>query len=336
MIRIKYEDLLAKFQKILESRGFSKEHAFDAATVFATNSLDGVYSHGVNRFPRIVGYLDNKKMDPKNILTKQMSFGALERYDGHRGFGPLNAKLAMDRACDLAEEYGVGIVALGNNNHWLRGGTYGIQACNRGKIGICWSNTTANMPAWGAVDVKIGNNPFVMGIPRSNKEHVVIDCAMSQYSYGKVEDTRLKGKMLPYPGGYDTNGNLTCDPVEIEKAHRFLPAGYWKGSGLSIALDLIATVLTNANSVSEISTFDEEVGLSQVMIAIDPEKFNSIALNDEIVDKIIADIKSSIPVCKDGVIYYPGELELLTRKENLEHGIHVVESVLEKIDSFLK
>ncbi len=46
--------------------------------------------------------------------------------------------------------------------------------------------------------------------------------------------------------------------------------GYWKGSGISIALDLIATVLTNGNSVSRIGTFGDEVGLSQIMIAIDP------------------------------------------------------------------
>ena len=38
--------------------------------------------------------------------------GAIERWDGHRGFGPLNAKRAMDRACELAKENGIGCVAL--------------------------------------------------------------------------------------------------------------------------------------------------------------------------------------------------------------------------------
>ena len=46
-----------------------------------------------------------------------------------------------------------------------------------------------------------------------------------------------------------TEGNLTTDPGEIEKTWRVLPMGYWKGSGLSIALDLIATVLSDGNSV---------------------------------------------------------------------------------------
>lgn len=109
----------------MESRGFSGKHAEDAATVFANNSLDGVYSHGVNRFPRVVEYLDKGEIDSGAIASCESSMGAIERWNGHRGFGPLNAKLAMDRAVELAKEYGVGVVALGNNNHWMRGGSYG-------------------------------------------------------------------------------------------------------------------------------------------------------------------------------------------------------------------
>ena len=90
-MRVKYEDLLEKFQRILESRGFSGKHAKDAATVFANNSLDGVYSHGVNRFPRVVEYLDKGEIDSGAIATCESSMGAIERWNGHRGFGPLNA-----------------------------------------------------------------------------------------------------------------------------------------------------------------------------------------------------------------------------------------------------
>ena len=76
--------------------------------------------------------------------------------------------------------------------------------------------------------------------------------------------------------------------------------GYWKGSGISIALDLIATVLTNGNSVSRIGTFGDEVGLSQIMIAIDPLRFNTPEETDSIVDEILADIKSQSQSGKAG------------------------------------
>jgi len=49
---------------------------------------------------------------------------------------------------------------------------------------------------------------------------VVLDMAMSQYSYGKLEITRLKGEDLPYPGGFNKAGVLTSVPAEIEASRR--------------------------------------------------------------------------------------------------------------------
>ena len=324
-MRVKYEDMVNEFKRVLAKYGFTEENAADAAGIFAQNSLAGVYSHGLNRFPRVIEYLKKGEIDPQVTAGCEMAMGAFERWNGHRGFGPLNAKKAMDRAVELAKQYGIGVVALGNNNHWMRGGSYGLQAADQGCIGICWSNTQPNMPAWGGVDKKIGNNPFIMAIPRSNGEHVVIDCAVSQFSYGKMEDCRLKGIQLPVPGGYDTKGNLTTDPAEIEKSWRVLPMGYWKGSGISIALDLIATVLSNGNSVHTIGTFGDEVGLTQVMIAIDPSKANTPELTDRIVTDIVSDVKSSVPEKEGGQVLYPGEPELIAIRDNRENGIPVVE-----------
>ena len=324
-MRVKYEVMLNEFQRVLEKYGFNGQDAHEAAEIFAQNSLAGVYSHGLNRFPRVIDYLKKGEIDPSARAEGTMSFGAMERWDGHRGFGPLNARLAMARAIELAKKSGIGLVALGNNNHWMRGGSYGWQAADAGMIGICWSNTCPNMPAWGAKDRRIGNNPLVMAIPRSDGQHVVIDCALSQFSYGKLELCRLNGTKLPVPGGYDTEGNLTTDPGEIEKTWRVLPMGYWKGSGLSIALDLIATVLSDGNSVRTIGTFGDEVGLTQIMIAIDPAKFNTTELTDQIVNEIVNDVQRSEPEKEGGKVYYPGQKSLASMKENMELGIPVVE-----------
>lgn len=324
-MRVKYEDLKNEFYRVLENYGFGSEDAQDAARIFADNSLFGVYSHGLNRFPVVVDYLEKGVINPKMQAKCLMQMGCMERWDGQRGFGPLNAKKAMDRACELAKEHGIGLIALGNNNHWMRGCTYGWMAAEKGMIGICWSNTWPNMPAWGAKDPRIGNNPLAISIPRENGEHVLLDMALSQFSYGKVEQYRLQNESLPYPGGYDTKGELTTDPEEIEKSERFLPIGYWKGSGLSIVLDLAATVLSDGLTVSDIRNEGSEVGLSQVLIAIDPSKLSDSNRINERVEQIVNDIKASAPSEEDGTVTYPGERAILTMKDNLENGIPVVE-----------
>ncbi len=334
-MRIPFDDMVKEFTRVLVKYGFSEERARESATLFAKNSLDGIYSHGANRFPRVISYIEKGYIDVNAEPTLIESAGAVERWNGNLGMGNLNAKICMDRAIELAHKYGIGCVALQNTNHWMRGGAYGWQAADAGCIGICWTNTQPNMPAWGAKDRRIGNNPFIMAIPRSNGQHVVIDCAVAQYSYGKIEECRMNGKQLPFPGGFDEEGNLTSDPAAIEKTWRVLPMGYWKGSGMSIALDLVAAVLSGGRTVTEVGKLGEdEYGLSQFLLAIDPTKFDDPSVTDAMIDNLLADVASSIPATEGGRIMYPGQPEYETRLVNTEQGVLVNDDIWAKITSF--
>ncbi len=294
------------FRSILLKHGFGEKEAEIGASVFADNSLYGVYTHGLNRFPKIIEDTDKGFINPSARVETVFSAGAFERWDGHRGFGPVNAALAIDRAMELASEHAVGIVALGNNNHWLRGGTYGLMAAGKGYASICWTNTIANLPPWGGRDPKLGNNPLVISVPRRNGVHFVLDIAMSQFSYGKLELYRLNGKKLPFPGGYDEDGKLTDDPAAIEKTRRSLPIGYHKGSGLSLALDLLGSMLALGNTVGDITSSGAESGVTQIMMAFDPRMTGSMDDEDSIISRIIDFTQSSAPVEEDGKVLYPG------------------------------
>lgn len=330
-MRIEYDKLVNTLEQILLKHGFNLENAKEAALVFVNNSRDGVYSHGLNRFCRIISEVDNKAINPNATLEKIAHFNAFERFNGHKGFGPLNAKRAMDRAIQLSDEFGIGCVALANNNHWLRGGSYGWQAALQGKVGICFTNTTPNMPAWGGLEPKIGNNPFVVGIPKSDGNCIVLDMAMSQYSYGKIDEVKARGELLSYPGGYNINNELTTNPSEIKQTHRILPMGYWKGSGMAIAIDLMITILTAGFSTSQIGSLEIEQGVSQVFIAIDPTKFNSIQETDKIVSQIIDDLKTSTPLDINNEVRYPGERENKVRDESLKNGVFVDDKIWKDI-----
>ena len=324
-MRVPYETMRQQFERVLCKYGFSPARAAQAAEIFAQNSLCGVYSHGLNRFPRVVELLQQGEIDPQAEPVCEQAFGSMERWNGRRGFGPLNASLAMARAVELAKQNGVGVVALANTNHWMRGGTYGWQAAEAGCIGICWSNTTPNLAAWGAKDNRIGNNPLVMAVPGPDGEHIMVDCAMSQFSYGKLETTRLAGQQLPVAGGYGPDGCLTTDPAAIEQTSRMLPIGYWKGSGLSVLMDMIGAVLSGGNSVAQVGQLGSEVGLTQVFLALDPARFQSAALTEQVVAAITADVHASQPETPGGQVRCPGEGIHRARRENLALGIPAAE-----------
>ena len=332
-MRISYDEMKTQLKNILVKKGFDEKRAEESAKNFADSSLDGVYSHGYQRFPRVIEYIEKGYIDINAKPEKISGFGAAERWDGHLGMGNLNAKMAMDRAVELAGQHGIGLVAMSNTNHWMRGGAYGWQVAEKGCIGICWTNTCPNMPAWGAIDGRIGNNPFVLAVPDRNGNHVVVDTAMAQYSYGKLSVCRQNGTMLPFPGGYDEGGNLTCDPAAIEKTRRVIPIGYWKGSGLSVVLDLIGGVLTLGRTVTKVGKeCESEYGLTQVFIAIRPELLNQDPDKaQEILEETLKDIQDSVPAEKGHTVRYPGQGTVKRRQENLKEGIPVNEEIWKKI-----
>src|SRR5699024_6775155 len=231
--------------------GLSEEQAQQCAEIHTESILEGIESHGLNRVPRFAEYVQKGWVDlnarPELVGAK----GAVENYDGHLGIGVLNATFCMDRAIALAKEHGIGCVALKNTTHWMRGGSYAWQAAQAGFIGISWTNTESCMPMWGSKEPGVGNNPFCIAIPRKNGP-IVLDMAMSQYAYGKLGVYRLAGKQLPFPGGFDKDGNLTSDPGASEASGRILPTGYWKGSGMAIALDLAAAAMANGRTGADL------------------------------------------------------------------------------------
>ena len=329
-MRVPYQDLYDVLVRVLTAHGFEPERAALCARLFAEASRDGVYSHGLNRFPRFIETIRNGIVDVAARPERVAADGALERWDGRRGPGNLNAYASMDRAIALAREHGVGCVALSNTNHWMRGGSYGWQAADAGMIAICWTNTLRNLPPWGASEARVGNNPLVVAAPRSSG-HLVLDMAMSQFSVGALASYRLRGEMLPVAGGYDVRGELTRDPAAIEASGRLLPIGFWKGSGLSLMLDLAAAVLSSGRATYQIPVSPEqETALSQVFIALLPPSIDeAVSTADAIVDNL------HLPFSDDETVRYPGERTLETRRRNLVEGVPVEPSIWETVRQLL-
>lgn len=327
-MRISYEGLKAEFKRVLLLLSFSEAKAELCAGIFAANSLDGVYSHGLNRFPTFVDHVKDGLVKPDAEPEILRSMGSIENWEGNLAPGIYNATLAMDRAITMSKETGIGCVALKNTNHWMRGGTYGWQAADAGCIGICFTNTIANMPPWGGKEARLGNNPMVIAVPRPGG-HVVLDMAMSQFSYGKLHDVSSKGKELPVPGGYNKAGALTTVPSEIIESYRALPIGFWKGSGLSFILDAMLTAITGGKSVKEVTDTKTESGVSQFFMCIYQSDFH-----ETLIDDMIKYTKTSPPANEGDRVSYPGENTLATRLENEKNGIPVNEEIWNKIRGF--
>ena len=77
MIYVQYDQAVREMAKGL-TRFMGEEDAKHFAEIFAGNSLDGIYSHGMNRYPRYISDMESGLCDPKVTKAEKVGgFGAL-------------------------------------------------------------------------------------------------------------------------------------------------------------------------------------------------------------------------------------------------------------------
>jgi 3-dehydro-L-gulonate 2-dehydrogenase len=327
MPRIPNDQLVFHLTRLFSAERVPAKRSRRLAELYTQASADGVYSHGVHMVPGLLQLLRDKEVaeiraDPRLIAA----FSAIERYDGHCGLGVLNAEFCVDRAMTLADAHGIGCVALRNTRHWGRPGNCGWSAAERGFLAICWTNTPPNMPAWPDQGERaIGNNPIVMAAPGKNGEHLVLDMALSQFSFGRMETHRAEGKPLPVVGGVDSSGHPTTDAAAILDGGHPWPIGFWKGSGLAILLDVFAAILADGRDTAALKPGGGDPHVSQVFVAIQPQHLGGRAAAER-TEEILRAFAAKNPASR-----YPGAAALANRRQSAIEGVYVRDDIWEQV-----
>ena len=137
---------------------------------------------------------------------------------------------------------------------------------------------------------------------------------------------------MPKPAGYDSNDNISTDPMAVMKEARLLPLGEYKGSAINLLLDLIASSTSLGNSACDVRDIPgDENSISQTFIAINSRAVNSPEEEDAISDRLLSHLLNARPAPGFSAPRYPGQNVLKTRAENTELGIPVEESVWQDI-----
>ena len=333
-MRLTFEEIQHEIKQVFIKYGMSEEKAEICSRVHTESTYDGIYSHGTGRVARFVDYIKKGWVDINAEPTLEKEVGAIKIYNGNMGPGIINAMKGVEEGMQLASEYGIGMIGLKNTTHWMRGGSYALYAANQGYLSIMWTNTESIMPPWGAKECRLGNNPFVMAVPgEDGKDPMMLDMAISQYAYGKLTMTRLAGKKLPIPGGFDKNGNMTDDPGAIEESRRVLPIGYWKGSSFSFMLDLLGSLLTDGIGAADLDQMGKGScgGASQVMILIDPNKITDPDERNEMIRKAVKHLKGAELSEHSTGIFAPGDDFIQAREDHDKNGIFVEDVIWSEI-----
>ncbi len=227
-------------------RGYSAEEADAGARFSELTAWHGIKTHNAIKALHLDELFGSKAggCRPNATIDKPAGrYKAVERWNANRKLGQAVAFDAMDRAMELADEYGIGTIAVDNAFHYLWGGGYVIDAARKGYISYtCCTAALAEVVPFGGKFPTLGTNPHSWGFPTQDAigYPICIDWATSTVAMGRVQQFAREGKQLPAGCAVDESGKETTDPNRVKA---LMPFGAHKGYGLSLIDELYAAYI---------------------------------------------------------------------------------------------
>lgn len=286
---------------LFEKAGTSPEHAAAIAEVLVWASVRGVDSHGISRVPRYLELLSSGEANPNPNIEIHNDRPAVALVDADRAPGPVALRTAADLAVDIAAVSGVGAVAVRRTVHTGAIGYYTKRIADAGMIGIAFVAGMPNMGYTGVRGAAVATSPLSIAVPGASS--VLLDMATATIALGKIAQHRNSGTPLPEGAAATADGTPTTDPTLAKMP---LPLGGAKGSGMSLAFELITSVLVGAPILAEFhGGGDRKHRQNALLIALDPAAFGDSFVSQA--DATVSALKG-LPTA-DGVdeVLVPGE-----------------------------
>ncbi len=321
-MRVDPRELLDFVTEAFTAVGVPRRDAEIAAQVIVEGDLRGFHSHGVLRLPGYVEGIERGAIRAEITLKRVSKRGATIVYDANHSLGHVVGHRAALKAVELAEEHGVGVVAVRNSSHYGIAGYYTTLIAERGMVGFATCGTEPAVAPYGGSRAVLGTNPLSIAFPRRDGPPIVVDMATSLVSRGKVLQALKEDREIPEGWAVGPDGEPTTDPEEaLEGA--LLPFGEHKGYALCLALEVLAGPVVGAAAGREVrGTTDPTVPCNKgdLFAALDVSALVNEHEYFERLERLIAEVKES-----GEDVLLPGEPEFRRRERALREGLELPE-----------
>jgi ureidoglycolate dehydrogenase (NAD+) len=328
--RIVDSDALRAFSaSLLQAGGFAPDHAAQTADLLVWANLRGADSHGVLRIPRYVEMIELGIINSKPELRFVSEFGATAVLDADRAPGAAGMAMAAEKAMALAPVSGIGWCSARNITHAGAVGYFAHQVSRAGLIGIAMTASKPLMIYAGSRAEGVSTNPIAIAAPTGNPERpILLDMSTAAVALGKIMAARDSGRPIPTGWGVDANGADTTDPKLVKAV---LPMAGPKGSGLSLMIEILSSLLVANPIISASLNGVEDVPFNGLVMAIDPRAFGDKIGFIQAVDELSRAIKDLPAVSENGEVLLPGERGFAERDKRTAEGIPLAAGTLSRL-----
>lgn len=299
-----------------------------------TTSLRGVDSHGIRLLPHYLEGVFGGRINPNPQIKFKQTSASTGVLDADHTFGHAAGIIAIRKAMELAEQAGVGFVAVKNSSHCGAMAYYGLEACNKDMIGLAFTHATSKVKTAGATQAFFGTNPLCFTAPMRDEGPFCFDSAPTRITSNRINQFREENEPLPPGCAADRNGQETLNPYLAEQ---LIPIGDYKGYGWAMMVDILCGLLTGmavGKSISKmfIDPMSQKRRLGQFYGAIrisafeDPDRFKQRLQN------LANQVRSQKRMNHDIPVQIPGDPEKRNEEDRQANGIPVNPLVLKQLN----
>ncbi|HXV72844.1 MAG TPA: Ldh family oxidoreductase [Acidimicrobiia bacterium] len=310
------------------------EHAATTSSRLIEADLRGRTGHGVIRVPSYVARIQagGINLRPDIVVTRQTPVSGLVQ--GDNGLGQVVMTLAVETAIEKAAESGMAWVGTVRSNHAGAAGVYTEMAAAQGMIAVYLAVASANvMPPWGGRDRLLGTNPISIAIPGVDGPEFLLDIATTVASHGTIKVLAQRGEQMPEGWVMRPDGTPITDPRQADEGF-LTPIGGYKGSGLNMAIGLLAGTLNGAAFAGDVIDHraipDREANTGQAIFVMRPDLFRDLGEFTDAVRTSLAELRSA---GQPHSVKIPGDLARDRQKRQLSEGVELSEAVAAGLDS---
>ena len=312
-------------RRLLVAHGLSEEDAATVAGCLVRADLRGVDTHGLQYLPHYLDRVRRGLINPRPALTVTRATPVAVSLDGDNGFGFVVATRAMPEAIETADQFGIGIVSARRSTHFGMAACYLLQAIEAGFIAMVFTNASPAMPPWGGRAALLGTSPFAAGAPAGKGPAFVLDMSPAVAARGKIRRAARRGETIPLGYALDAQGRSTTDPNAALDGGVVLPIGAYKGSGISMLMDILGGVFSGAASGGDVRNqfldYDRPQDVGHFLLAMKPDLFVSVDEFRDRMDTLVGRVHGAALAEGSTEIVIAGELEARLEATRRASGI---------------
>ncbi len=330
-VTLSLDEVGALAKRALVGAGASDANAASVARSTVLAERDGIRSHGLLYVPIYAEHVVCGKVDGKAEPQVEHPRSGAICVDAQSGFAHPAIDAGWDMLSEAARQNGVAIMTVHNSYNCGVLGHHAQRMAESGLIGLCFTHAPASIAPQGGSKPVVGTNPFALAVPDgAGQAALVIDQSASIIAKSEILLRARTGEPIEPDWALDAQGRPTTD-ASLALKGSMMPAGGYKGFGIGLLVEIMASCLAGAVSSVNASPFSGTAGgppaTGQCFMAIDPGGYSG-----DVFQQRVAALVGEIAGQEGARI--PGERRRSNAQRLAKTGVMVDQVLIDRINAF--